>query len=210
LAGVIYEYHQLKQTPRPAELMLVFGTNDLRVAEHAAELYAGGFAPELVLSGGVAHEGDLLETGWDRTEAEMYAEVAARRGVPRAAMRLETRARNTAENIRFTRELVGAEAPKSLLLVMKPFMQRRVAATMAVEWPEVPFSVSSPNIPWGEYCTAELPAEKIIPILLGDLQRLWIYAKRGWSAPQRFPEEVLEAYRALVGLGYTSHLLEED
>ena len=41
------------------------------------------FAPLLICCGGMAHLGDLLGTGWDKTEAEMFAEAAERRGVPR-------------------------------------------------------------------------------------------------------------------------------
>jgi hypothetical protein len=88
-------------------------------------------------------------------------------------------------------------------------MQRRVWATMAVEWPEMPATVVSQRMTLDEYFTEELPPEKIIPIMMGDFQRIWIYAKKGWSAPQRIPEEVMRAYRELVCLGFTGHLLPE-
>jgi hypothetical protein len=58
-----------------------------------------------------------------------------------------------------------------------------------------------------EYFTSELPPEKIINVLLGDLQCIWIYARRGWSAPQRIPVEVLQACESLVALGFTKHLM---
>ena len=61
-----------------------------------------------------------------------------------------------------------------------------------------------------EYFTAELPPEKVIPIMLGDLQRVWIYGRRGWSAAQIIPPEVMEAYRELKALGFTQQLLPED
>ena len=61
-----------------------------------------------------------------------------------------------------------------------------------------------------EYFTPELTAEKIIHIMMGDLQRLWIYGRRGWSAAQHFPDEVLEAYEHLKSAGFTQHLVEED
>jgi uncharacterized SAM-binding protein YcdF (DUF218 family) len=211
LARIIWEYHQLDQQPSPADVMVVFGTNDTRVAEYAAELYGRGFGKLMVFTGGVAHTGDLLATGWTRPEAEVFADIAAGHGVPRDRILLESRALNTAENIRFTRELLCERGvqPRNLLLVMKPFMQRRVWATMAVEWPEVAATVASQRMTLDEYFTPELPPERIIPIMMGDLQRIWIYGRKGWSAPQEIPGAVAEAYEALVGLGFTQHLLEE-
>ncbi|MBI4890881.1 MAG: YdcF family protein [Acidobacteria bacterium] len=209
LAEVVYEYHQLRHAPQPADAMLVFGTNDLRVADAAAALFHRGFSRIVVCSGGVAHADDLLSTGWTNPEAEVFADTMVARGVPRAAILLEPRALNTAENVRFTRELLHSQnlAPRNLLLVMKPFMQRRVWATMAVEWPEMPATVASPDLTLDQYFTAALPSERVIPILLGDLQRLWIYARNGWSAPQRLPAPVLDAYRELAARGFTQHLI---
>jgi hypothetical protein len=61
-----------------------------------------------------------------------------------------------------------------------------------------------------EYFTEDLPPEKVIPIMLGDLQRVWIYGRRGWSAAQIVPEDVMEAYRELKSLGFTRQLLAEE
>jgi hypothetical protein len=214
-AEIVYQFHQLRQTPIPADVVIALGTNDLRVAEYAADLFLRGYGKWLLCTGGVAHQGDLLETPWgDRaTEAEMYAEVAARKGVPRARILLEKRARNTAENLRFSREVVReAGLPvRNVLVVVKPFMERRAWATFAVEWPEMAATVASqPELRASlqAYCsTPELPLEKIVHILMGDLQRIWVYGAKGWSAAQRVPEEVMDAYRMLKAAGWTRHLL---
>lgn len=212
LARVIWDYHRLGHEPIAAGVMVVFGTNDIRVAEFAAELYRRGLAPIVVCTGGQAHAGDMLATGWARPESEIFADAAVARGVPRDRILLESEALNTAENIRYTRALLEKRGlrPQNVLLVCKPFMQRRVWATMAVEWPEMPATVTSERMTLDEYFTEELPPEKIIPIMMGDFQRIWIYARKGWSAPQRIPREVMQAYRELVRLGYTGHLLPEQ
>ena len=211
-ARIVWEYLQLKHDPIPADVIVVFGTNDLRVARFAARLYHEGFGRRLVCTGGMAHQGDLLATNWDKTEAEMYADEAVALGVPLDRIMLETRAANTAENVRFTRELLCRHGghPRNVVLATKPFMQRRVWATMAVEWPEVPASLASERMTLDEYFTEELPPEKVIPIMLGDLQRVWIYGRRGWSAAQIVPSVVMEAYRELKALGFTQQLLPED
>jgi DUF218 domain len=212
LARVIWDYHQLRHEPIPGDVIVAFGTNDLRVAEFAADLYRRGYGPTLLCTGGMAHQGDLLETSWPKTEAEMFADVAERAGTPRERILLETRATNTAENIRFARALLEARRvrPRNIVLAMKPFMQRRVWATMAVEWPEMPATLASPLMTLDEYFTEELAPEKIVNIMMGDLQRIWIYARRGWSAPQHLPADVREAYQGLVALGFTRHLLADD
>ena len=209
MARVIWDYHQLRHEARPADAIVALGTNDLRVAEFAAELYLRGYGSTLVCTGGIAHADDLLATNWPRTEAEMFADAAERRGVPRDRILLETRASNTAENIRFTRDLLGGQ-PRSIVLAVKPFMQRRVWATMSVEWPEMPATVASPQMTLDEYFTAELTPEKVVNIMMGDLQRIRVYARKGWSAPQRLPPEVRDAYRNLVGMGFTKHLIVEQ
>src|ERR1017187_8961176 len=75
-ARIVWEYLQLKHDPIPADVIVVFGTNDLRVARFAAHLYHEGFGRSLVCTGGMAHQGDLLATNWHKTEAEMYADEA--------------------------------------------------------------------------------------------------------------------------------------
>ena len=161
-ARIVWEYLQLKHDPIPADVIVVFGTNDLRVARFAARLYHEGFGRTLVCTGGMAHEGDLLATNWHKTEAEMYADEAVSLGVPLDRILLEPRAANTAENIRFTRELLCRNGghPRNVVLATKPFMQRRVWATMAVEWPEVPASLASERMTLDEYFNEDLPPRR--------------------------------------------------
>jgi hypothetical protein len=136
---IVWDYLQLKQDPVPADVIVVFGTNDLRVARFADGLYQDGFGRSLVCTGGMAHQGDLLATNWPKTEAEMYADEAVAMGAPprprpdRAAGR-----QYRGEHPLHPRTAATATAPRSLLLATKPFMQRRVWAARAVEWPEVP------------------------------------------------------------------------
>jgi len=74
----------------------------------------------------------------------------------------------------------------------------------------VPASLASERMTLDEYFTVDLPPEKMIPIMLGDLQRIWIYGRRGWSAAQIVPPEVMDAYRKLKALGHTQQLLPDD
>jgi uncharacterized SAM-binding protein YcdF (DUF218 family) len=208
-ARAIWSYLRLREQPRGADVLVAVGTNDLRVVEFAARLFREGYAPRMVCTGGVAHLGDLLATHWTCTEAEMFADVAVDLGVPREAILIEPRASNTTENVRFTRALLEQRGIRveHVLYASKPFVQRRVRGAHGVVWPEMPSTVVSAEMTLEEYFTPELPAEKTIHIMMGDLQRVAVYGRRGWAGPQTVPAEVREAYARLAALGFTKQLI---
>lgn len=72
---ILWEYHHVKQELRPADLIFILGSNDVRVAEYAAELYARKLAPLLLFSGGMGR----FTGEWAVPEAELFAEAAMKR-----------------------------------------------------------------------------------------------------------------------------------
>jgi uncharacterized SAM-binding protein YcdF (DUF218 family) len=205
-AQIIWDYHRLGHVLEPADLLFVLGSHDLRVAEHAADLFHRGLAPRVVLSGGF---GVRQASPWAKSEAEMFAEVMRHRGVPAAAMLLEPRSTNTGENVRFTRELLAARGITvcSVIAVQKPYMERRTFATIRRQWPEVALRVSSPPLDFATYCDSTIPIRDIIEFMVGDLQRIMEYPKLGFMIPLEVPDRVLAAYEALVTAGFTRHLI---
>ncbi len=205
LAQTIWDYHKLKQVPQPADMIFVLGSNDLRVADRAAELFLAGLAPRLVISGNV---GALSKGLFQRTEAEELAGRAIGKGVPAEAILLETEATNTGENARFTRQLLQrlGLAVSSAVCVQKPFMERRTWATLRQQWPELQITVTSPDIPYLDYPDATITKEALINTMVGDLQRIIDYPKRGFQIPQEVPEAVVAAMRGLIALGFDRHL----
>lgn len=204
LAATLYNFHRIPGDPRPAAAIVALGSNDIRVAAVAADLYLRSFAPRIVFSGGVAHQTDLLSTGWTEPEAEIFAATAERLGVPRSAMILEPRSTNTAENFRFTRQLIDVP---SIVVAVKPFMRRRARATLAIEWPKVDATFASPDLTFDQFCADGLRMEDTIDILVGDTQRLDVYAQRGWIASEPLTPEARDAYERLIALGFTRHLV---
>lgn len=206
-ARVVWDYHRLNQPPQPADVILVMGSHDLRVAARGADLYLQGLAPWIVMSGGL---GRLTSGSFAKPEAELFAEVARTRGVPDRALLLESRSTNTGENILFTRRLLEARGieVRSVLAVQKPYMERRALATFGKQWPAVEARVTSPELDFDEYCSEGLSKAEVIDILVGDLQRILEYPKRGYLVAQEVPPEVLEAFHRLVAAGHTRHLLD--
>jgi uncharacterized SAM-binding protein YcdF (DUF218 family) len=208
LARTLWDYMLLRHTLVESDVILALGSNDLRVAEHAADLVLRGWAPLLVCSG---HVGRLTAGRFHKSEAEMFADVAVARGVPRDAILLEARSTNTGDNITLCRELLSARGidPRRVIVVQKPYMERRAYATFVQRWPGKDVRVTSPPIDFDDYPTPELPRDLVINILVGDVQRMRVYADRGFQVAQPMPDAVWAAWEELGARGYTTHLVRE-
>ncbi|MDP4216352.1 MAG: YdcF family protein [Bacteroidota bacterium] len=204
-ARILWDYHHMGHTPEKSDTILVLGSHDLRVAECGAGLWLQGLAPWLILSGGL---GNVTRGIWAEPEADRFAAIAYKMGVPPDAILIENRSTNTGENILFTRRLLQERSmdPRSFLLVQKPYMERRSYATFKRQWPDKQLLVTSPRIPFEEYPTEEIPMARVIEIMVGDLQRIRYYPGKGFQIPQLIPDEVWNAYERLVAKGFSRHL----
>jgi uncharacterized SAM-binding protein YcdF (DUF218 family) len=205
-ARKLWDYHHLYHRPAPSDCILVLGSHDLRVADRGAELYLEGWAPILIFSGGL---GNVTRGIWKDPEADKFARIALDKGVPAEAIFIENQSTNTGENIQFTRRLLEEKGlnPHTFLLVQKPYMERRSYATFKKNWPDKELIVTSPQIAFEDYPTADIPMERVINIMVGDLQRIRIYPEKGFQIPQEIPDAVWAAYEKLVAWGFTSHLV---
>lgn len=206
---VLWDYLQLRQPLRKADVIVGFGNFNTDIPRRAAQLYLAGYAPKILFTGGLGRntQGLLPET-----EAARFARVAAGMGVPEKDILLEDRSRNTAENIRLTRALLEAEnIPHGHILgVHQPFMERRIAAAMGVYWPEQSFSVTSPQVTMEAYLSRAgdqgISENAAVSVIVGDFQRMDLYAQKGWQVPQEIPPEAWAAFHALVEQGFDKQL----
>lgn len=206
---VLWDYMQLHQKPQKADVILGFGNFNTNIARRASELYLAGYACKILFTGGLGRNtlGLLPEP-----EARRFSRIALDMGVPEKDILLEEKSRNTAENILFSKELLEAKSipHRCILGVHQPFMERRICAAMGIYWPELSFSVTSPQITLSKYL-ADSIAQGItenaaISVIVGDFQRIELYAKKGWQTPQQIPPHAWDAYHALVGLGFDQQL----
>ena len=206
---VIWDYLCLHQPPQKADCIVGFGNFNTDIARRAAELYHQGYAPKILFTGGLGRntEGLLPEP-----EALRFAKVAIACGVPEEDILLEDQSRNTKENIDFTRRLLEGEGipHQRILGVHQPFMERRIVAAMGVYWPEQQFSVTSPQVTIPEYLERAkqqgISENASISVIVGDFQRIDLYARLGYQLPQHIPEEAWQAFHALVAMGYDKQL----
>lgn len=109
--------------PGPADVGIVFGMNDpRRPARQAIELFHAGAVRRLLFTGG---HNDRLGT----SEARAMARLAQEGGVPPDAILIEDQARNTDENVRFSKRLLerrfGAGGVDSAMLLTIHYHLRR-------------------------------------------------------------------------------------
>ncbi len=206
-ARKIWDYHHINDILEKTDCILVLGSHDLRVAERGAALYLGKWAPKLIFSGGL---GNFTQEIWTEKEADKFAAIAIQMGVPAEAILLENKSTNTGENILFTCRLLAEKNmnPDSFMLVQKPYMERRSYATFRKHLPDKKLIVTSPQISFEEYPTEDISLEKIINIMVGDLQRIAIYPDLGYQIYQDIPPDVSEAYELLVKAGFNKHLIK--
>jgi Uncharacterized conserved protein len=112
-AKKLWDYHHMNHTLVNADCILVLGSHDTRVAERGAELYLQGWAPLLVFSGGL---GNFTKDLWQEKEADLFAKIAIKMGVPQEAILVENRSSNTGENILFTQQLLKKKEPGSAVI----------------------------------------------------------------------------------------------
>ena len=206
---VIWDYLSLNESLEKADCIVGFGNFNTDIARRAAELYHAGFAPKVLFTGGLGRntEGLLPEP-----EAVRFAKVAMECGVPEADIILEPNSTNTKENIVFTREkLESLGLPHDRILgVHQPFMERRIKAAMGVYWPELNFQITSPQVTIPAYLEAAkrqgITENASISVIVGDFQRMDLYAKLGYQLPQHIPDEAWEAFHQLVAMGYDQQL----
>jgi uncharacterized SAM-binding protein YcdF (DUF218 family) len=209
LAKILWNYHQVNHSLTKSDCILALGSHDLRVAERAAELYLQGYALLLVFSGGL---GNFTQGMWTEPEADKFAAIARSMGVPDHAILVENKSSNTGENILFTRKMFASRNidPDSFIVVQKPYMERRSLATFLVHWPDKKVQVTSPQVSFENYPNEEIPLERVIHIMVGDLQRIKFYPAKGFQVYQEIPPETWSAFEELVELGFSGHLMKED
>ena len=115
------------------------------------------------------------------------------------------------ENILFTQELLIEKGlnPQNFIVVQKPYMERRSYATFKQHWPGKNLLVTSPQIPCDKYATDDIPLDRVINIMIGDLQRIHLYPAKGFQVYQEIPPGIWHAYERLIQLGFDKHLVKE-
>lgn len=202
----LWDYNRMGHEVRAVDVGIGLGSHDIGVATYAAELFRPGVFPAVVFTGATAPTTVMT---FPRGEAVHYREHAVALGVSANDILVEPRATNTAENIDFSRALLrdSGRAVESVMLICRPYQQRRSYATCRMRWPEVEVVCGSLPESLDDYVARIGDVERVVTMLVGDTQRVWRYAAEGWAIEQDVPEKVRAAYDRLVAAGFTGRLL---
>lgn len=209
----LWSYMRLNMPVHPAGCIVGFGCYDEDIPRRVAQLYRDGLAPLVVFSGGLGRNTAAL---WQEAEAERFRAIALAEGVPPEAVLTETDSTNSAENLLFTKRLLAERgcAVSRIIAIHKPYMERRLFAALGVYWPEVTADVTSPQVSLEAHLrrgeAAGMTRRGMLETLVGDVQRIEVYARLGYQLPQPIPEPVRLAYRRMVDRGYTGQLVREE
>ncbi|MFD7548533.1 YdcF family protein [Streptomyces sp. NPDC059816] len=205
-ARLVWDYHQMHHAPTPCSVAIGLGSHDLSVATAASEAFKTGLVPLIVFTGA---NSPTTRTRFPDGEAVAYREHALKLGVPDSAILVEPTATNTGQNITCSRELLEAKGVdvSSVLLLSKPYEQRRAYATARKLWPGVEVVCASSPMELPEYVDSIGDGRLVIDMLVGALQRLVIYPQQGFMIKQDVPEDVMKAYERLCRDGFTSRLM---
>ena len=206
---ILWDFMHMGQSLEKADVIVGFGCYDEDIPRRCAELFHRGFAPYVCFSGGLGRNTSGI---WSKSEAERFAAIAMAEGVPENRIILENKSTNSAENLLFTPKVLAEKGIKAekIIAVHKPYMEKRLWAAMQVYWPDVQAVYTSPDVTVEEHIAH---AEKIgmtrrgvIETIVGDVQRMELYAEKGYQAPVEIPAEVRAAFDALVKEGYIGQL----
>ena len=158
------------------------GTSFASIPEYAASLYHKGVAPLIFVGGkysitkgcfaGVADRADLYNQSFS-TEAEFYAHVLTRNGVPENAILAEHESTYTKENAVFARRLAEENgiAIKRALLLCHSFHARRAYMYYTLSFPEseiIPVGVPFPGVTPADWHKSEMGISRV----MGELSRI--------------------------------------
>lgn len=201
LLDPVWKFLAVADPPVHSDVIFVFGSQDLRVPDHAASLYRSGYAPTVLVTG---RYGRMTRDVFEKPEALVFKDVLVRAGVPSQAIVAESTARNTLENV--TRGLFLLRQKKilcrSVLLVAKPFVMRRCAATFTRQAPDVRVSCC----PYTEDMATSIDRRpsSFARRLVEELERIDRYATNGDIERQQISKQLrIAAQNVLHHVGST-------
>lgn len=205
-AELLWNYLSLNEPLEKADLILVLGTFDTRVAERGTELILQNLAPLIIFSGGF---GRLSGKNAVKPEAEIFAKVARKRGVPEEKIIIENKSSNTYENFLFSLKIIKQKklSVKKIIVVTQPYLQRRAKLGLLKFWPGIKSIFTSPEFTFQTYGNSFLSKNEMLNIMAGEISRIQKYPEKGFIKKGIIPDSILKIYEKLAENGFTKYLV---
>ncbi len=137
--------------------------------QHGINLYKEGYAPRLLLTGGVGT--------YPPAEAEVMRRMAVAAGVPSSALVIDDTAHSTEESMQTLRQLMDAQGWKTALIVSDPFHILR-SETMATDLAIKAYGSPASNSP-----TWTVPHLRVYYTAREALALIWYYGEHALGRP---------------------------
>lgn len=211
---VIWNYMKLNQKLEKCDLIIGCGCANLEIPIKCANLLKEGYASKILFAGGL---GKITKNNFNKSEAEIYREIAIKNGVNEQDIIIEMQSTNTGDNFRFGLKILNDNNIKcdKILIVHKPLNERRTLSSAKAILKGKKILITSPDSTFDEYINYldNQTYEKIyneISVIVGDIQRLIIYPQFGWQIKNDVPESVLKSYYYLKNIGFSKYILSKE
>ena len=198
----IWNYFSSFNSVGNSDVIVVCCSYDLRVCDHACDLLKQGLAEKIIFSG---FQGRWTKALWAEPESEVFFKRAIANNISEERIILERSATNIGENIGLSR-LLEPDA-KSVIFVTKPNTLLRVKLTTPIQWPNIHFFTSCPEIQFPTDISNVVGLFGLINEMVGDVQRIIEYPSVGYQVEWQLPEEIELSYSYLKDNGFTHCLM---
>lgn len=177
----ISNYIFVSDKPKNADAILLPGGSHPEQPEYAAELYNQGFAPLIIVSGGVSvkrekfdgvkSKSDIYNRDY-KTDCEFLTDALHINGVPLSAIYGEDKSGHTRDNAFFSKKVADEKGLriKTAIIVCKAFHARRCLMLYQMAFPDTTFCVC-PVVCMGITRDNWYKSEQGIDRVLGELAR---------------------------------------
>ncbi len=209
----MWDYMRLNQPLEKCDLIIGCGCSDLHIPIKCASLLKQGYGSKILFAGGL---GKQTEDFFEKTETEIYKDIAMQNGISSHDIIIETKSSNTGDNFRFAEEILKNQDVKydKILIVHRPFDERRTLSCAQSILKKNHLIITSPDITFDEFFDTldNKPYQDIIgeiSVIVGDIQRIIVYPQFGWQLENYVPEEIKKDYFYLKvkDLGFSKYIL---
>ncbi len=201
---ILFDYLYAKEQPKYSDIIVGFGSFDMKVPRRCAELYDRGFAGKILLTGGIgAGTADL-----GKPEAQAFLDYIHDHfpQIPDDDIFLEDQSTNTGENLEFSQKLLMSQNPPvdlrdselSVLLVTTAVRQKRGELTWRKHFPKTTYYNCPPNTTLVD--DSELFNSKgldLRQLILDEIQKIETYPALGFIAEEKIPDKVEQIYKSI-------------
>lgn len=205
-AQLVYKFLNKQYLLEKPDFILVLGSHELAVPKFAAKYCRKNPNTPIIISGGL---GKGTKT-WNISEAKVFFQILKNYGVNTNRIYLEEQATNTGENILFSKRLIFQHnlTHNKGVSISKSYMTRRAYNTAAKQWAEVKWGSIAEHLSFDTYFKKADNKTLFINTMVGDLQRIKVYGKKGFQIAEEIPDKVWSAYKSLAKAGFDKYIID--